>query len=157
MKPLPSRLKIALLSAGISGVVLVAFGVMMWLLIYDLRLAAVDREIRTLGSRHPGLFAGRGSYERLASSLEFTFGDDYTNHVILLLQDDAGRTIYTSPHWPATIDPGKLGLRLEEGSNPPPLISRATNSVSAAPATSRGGAGWTSAFLNPRKARKSRG
>lgn len=106
MKPLPSRLKIALLSAGISGVVLIAFGVITWLLVYDLRLEAVDREIRTLGSRHPGWFAGRGSYERLASSLEFTFGADYTNHIILLIKDAEGRTSYRSPHWPAGLTTG---------------------------------------------------
>lgn len=86
------------------------FGAMFWLLIYDQRLSAVDREIRTLGSRHPGLLAGRGSYERLASSLEYTFGDDYTNHVILLIQDDSGRITYRSPHWPRKIDPIALGF-----------------------------------------------
>ena len=94
MKALPSRLKIALLSAGISGLVLVVFGVVMWLLIYQVRLEAVDREIRSLGTRHPGLFAGRGNYERLAGSLESTFGDDYTNHIILLIKD-AGTKWYT--------------------------------------------------------------
>lgn len=109
MKPLPSRLKIALMSAGISGAVLAAFGVMMWLLICNQRLASMDREIRTLASRHPGLLAGRGSFERLASSLEFSFGDDYTNHVLLLVQDAAGRTAYQSPHWPAAISPEILG------------------------------------------------
>ena len=31
MKPLPSRLKIALLSTGISGLVLATFGVAAWL------------------------------------------------------------------------------------------------------------------------------
>ena len=136
MKPLPSRLKIALLSAGISGMVLAGFGVAMWLLIYDQRMAAVDREIRTLSSRHPGLLAGRGSYERLASSLEFTYGDDYTNHVILLVVDAAGRTAYQSPHWPGAIDPAKLGL--PAGTN---SASVQTNAPGSSPATGRGGQG----------------
>jgi two-component system, OmpR family, heavy metal sensor histidine kinase CusS len=141
MNSLPSRLKIALLSAGISGMVLAAFGVVMWLLICEIRVEAVDREIRTLGSRHPGLFAGRGNYDRLTSSLAFTFGEDYTNHIILLLQDSAGRTFYTSPHWPAALDPEKLGLRREENSNLPPSTSGASNAVTGAPTTPRGGAG----------------
>lgn len=136
MKPLPSRLKIALLSAGISGAVLAVFGVMMWLLICDQRLAAVDREIRTLASRHPGLLAGRGSFERLASSLEFTFGDDYTNHVLLLIQDATGRTAYQSPHWPATISPQILDL-------PTPTNNAAvlTNAPGSSSATEHGGQG----------------
>ncbi len=145
MKTLPSRLQIALLSAGISGAVLAAFGVVMWLMIYDMRIEAVDRDIRTLGSRHPGLFAGRGNYDRLASSLEFTFGEDYTNHVILLLKDSSGRTFYTSPHWPKALDPAKLDLRLEDNrSNPPPTTTE-TNFAHSQPGTersARGRGGW---------------
>ncbi|MEI2723093.1 MAG: ATP-binding protein [Verrucomicrobiota bacterium] len=133
MKPLPSRLRIALLSAGISGVVLAAFGGVMWVLIYNMRMEAVDREIRTLGSRHPGLFAGRGNYERLASTFEFTFGEDFTNHVILLLRDATGRTSYASPHWPEALDPGKLDLRLED--NPPSSASSFTKPNLAASPT----------------------
>ncbi len=114
MKSLPSRLKIALLSAGISGVVLVGFGGMMWLLVCEMRIQAVDREIRSVASRHPGLFAGRGNYERLASSLAFTFGADYTNRIILLLKEANGHTVYTSPHWPKDIDPEHLDLRLKQ-------------------------------------------
>ena len=141
MRPLPSRLQIALLSAGISGMVLAAFGVVMWLMIYDMRIEAVDREIRTLGSRHPGLFAGRGNYERLASSLEFTFGEDYTNHVILLLKDSSGRTFYTSPHWPKALDPARLDVRLEDSSQAPRQTSTETNLPGSQPRMERSAAG----------------
>lgn len=141
MKPLPSRLRIALLSVGISGVVLGAFGVAMWVLIHDLRLEAVDREIRTLGSRHPGLFAGRGSYERLASSFEFTFGADFTNHIILQLQDSAGRILYASPHWPQDLDLEKLDPALVNHSSIPPVVGAETNSAVRPPAADQRGAG----------------
>jgi two-component system, OmpR family, heavy metal sensor histidine kinase CusS len=142
MKPLPSRLKIALLSAGISGVVLVGFGVVMWLLIYQTRISAVDREIRSLGSRHPGLFAGRGSFERLASSLEFTYGEDYTNHIILLIQDAAGRISYRSPHWPEEISPEKIGLPLIIASQSATVNNGGTNvSVTATLIDSSAGRG----------------
>ena len=141
MKPLPSRLKIALLSAGISGLVLVAFGVVMWMLIYDLRIEAVDREIRTLGSRHPGLFAGRGNYDRLASSLEFTFGEDFTNRVILLMRDSAGRAFYRSPHWPKALDPEKLNLSLDDNPRTSSPVSMETNSPGSLAGTERSGPG----------------
>ena len=155
MKPLPSRLKIALLSSGISGVVLVAFGVVTWLFIYDLRIEAVDRDIRTLGSRHPGWFAGRGNYDRLPSSLEFTFGADYTNQVILLIKDAGGRISHRSPQWPAEI--GDALLDLQSGtiektgrgkSKNPKAIVPAGNSMPADSGTGRGswghgpGLGW---------------
>ena len=129
MTALPSRLKIALLSAGISGVVLIAFGAVMWVLVCDLRLAAVDREIRTLGSRHPGLLAGRGNYERLASSLEFTFGEDYTNRIILLVQDGGGRAQYRSSHWPSGIALENISPKLAR--NEP--ASAAINSIASNP------------------------
>lgn len=115
MKPLPSRLKIALLSAGISGLVLIVFGTFTWLLVYRMRIASVDREIRSLATRHPGLFAGRGNYARLASSLEFTFGTDYTNRVLLALQDPEGRTLYGSPHWPKGLPLETLGIETGQG------------------------------------------
>jgi len=141
MKPLPSRLKIALLSASISGVVLIAFGVVTWLLIHEMRIAAVDREIRTLATRHPGLFAGRGNYERLASSFEFTFGADYTNHIILLVQDAGGRTKYRSSHWPSGIALEKISPQL--GGNEPASSATTTNASNpvAAPEAPDAGAG----------------
>jgi len=133
MKPLPSRLKIALLSSGISGAVLVAFGVVTWLLIYDMRLEAVDREIRTLGSRHPGWFTGRGNYERLASSLEFTFGEDYTNRIVLLIKDADGRVSYRSPHWPVEMAAAELDLQLDVSEQPARAENPATNPVVVEP------------------------
>jgi heavy metal sensor kinase len=133
-----SRLKIALLSAAISGVVLVAFGAVTWLFIYDLRLQALDREIRTLASRHPGLLTGRGTYERLASNLEFTFGEDYTNHIILLLQDAEGRTAYLSPHWPKALSLETLGLK-GTAAHPPAAAEEAGTNVAAFPTGPPGG------------------
>ena len=122
MKLLPSRLKIALLSTAISAAVLIAFGGVIGFLVYDLRIQAADREIRSLASRHPGLFAGRGSHERLASSLEFTFGTDHTNRIIVLLQDAGGRTLYTSPHWPEDLTPEKLRVRPDSDARIEPSI-----------------------------------
>ena len=141
MKPLPSRLKIALLSAGISGVVLVAFGLVTWWLVYDLRLEAVDREIRTLSSRHPGLFAGRGNFQRLASSLEFAYGADYTNHIILLIQSADGQSAYRSPHWPKALDPATFDPSLKPGSPADSHSEPATNSATNPTEIESGGPG----------------
>ena len=104
------RLKISLLSTLISGTILFSFGLASWYLIYRERLAAVDREIRTLAARHPGWLANRANYERLTSMLEFTFGEQRKDHVILFIRDQTGAVLYQSPHWPATLDPGKLDL-----------------------------------------------
>lgn len=141
MKPLSSRLKIALLSAGISGAVLVSFGGGTWALIRHQRLEALDREILTLATRHPGLFGGRGQLERLLNSLQLTFGEHYTNQVIFLLQDSAGRTVFKSPNWPAEVsawaaDPAHAGESDLAGSNP-----TSGDAVPAGPGVGRGGRG----------------
>lgn len=115
MNPLSSRLKIALLSAGISGLVLVTFAVLMWMQISEMRIQALDRELKSLATRHPGLFAGRGNYERLNASLEFTFGTSFTNRVMLSLQETTGRLLYRSPNWSGEINlDGQNGAREAE-------------------------------------------
>jgi two-component system, OmpR family, heavy metal sensor histidine kinase CusS len=141
MKPLSSRLKIALLSTGIPAVVLLAFGAVMWFVVYEMRIEAVDREIRSLASRHPGVFANRGNYERLASSLEFTFGEDYTNHFLLWIKDAGGRTAYRSPHWPANLDLEKFDIQLDQDSTTPGTAARGTNAEVKPPDVERGAAG----------------
>jgi len=108
-----SRLKIALLSAAISGVVLVAFGWTAWLLISRQKLESVDTEIRSLGARHPGWIANRGNYQRLDEALEFIFGAAHQDRIILLVQDTNGAVLYTSSGWPQELDAAKLDCRLE--------------------------------------------
>lgn len=143
MKPLSTRLKVALLSAGMSGIVLSAFGAAMWGYIYHLRVQAVDREIRTFATQHRGLFAGRANYDRLSSSLEFTFGDDYTNKVILALRDAAGMSLYVSPHWPADLSLRRL-LATMPLKSPIPQATSTTNANNSGeiPWGERRGTGW---------------
>lgn len=117
MKTLPSRLKIALLSAAISGVVLVAFGLAAWLLISRQKLESVDTEIRSLAARHPGWIANRGNYERLDAALEFIFGEAHESQVILLVKATDDAVLYTSAGWPKDLDAMKLDCRLENDPN----------------------------------------
>jgi heavy metal sensor kinase len=123
MNRLPSRLKIALLSAAISGVVLVGFGLAAWLLLGRQKLESVDTEIRSLGTRHPGWIANRGNYQRLDEALEFIFGAAHENQVILLVTDAAGTALHTSGSWPKDLDPTRLDCRLEDAPNPLTLAS----------------------------------
>lgn len=121
MKTLPSRLKIALLSAGISGLVLVGFGVASWMFISRQKLESVDTEIRSLGARHPGWFAGRGNYARLDEALGFVFGEAHQNQVILMVRSTNGAVLHTSAGWPKDLDPASLDCRLVDDPNPPTL------------------------------------
>jgi heavy metal sensor kinase len=151
MRPLSSRWKIALLSAATSGLVLIVFGAFLWFMVHKQRVEASDREIRSFGMRHPGLFANRGNFERFASSLEFTFGADYTNHVIMSLKDAQGQTLYLSPHWPKVLDLSSPDFKLDVA----PPMAGASFAVSNSPVApvvdseagpGRGGGGWGRGF-----------
>lgn len=117
MKSLPFRLKLALLSAFISGLVLLAFGAAAWLLVSRQKLESVDTEIRALGARHPGWFSARGNYQRLDEALAFIFGETHERDIILLVKDAAGAVQHVSGGWPAEIDPGHLDCTLVDDAN----------------------------------------
>jgi heavy metal sensor kinase len=112
-----SRLKIALLSSAISGVVLVAFDLAAWLLVSRQKLESVDTEIRSLGARHPGWIAGHGSYQRLDDALAFIFGEAHQNQIILLVKDASGAVLHTSTGWPKDLDAEKLDCQLQTDPN----------------------------------------
>jgi two-component system, OmpR family, heavy metal sensor histidine kinase CusS len=136
------RLKISLLSALISGGILLGFGTASWYVMYRERLAAVDREIRTLAARHPGWLANRPSYERLTSMLEFTFGEQRKDRVILLIRDRAGTVLYQSPHWPGDLKTGELHLDLRDD----PSAAEDTALAGESPRGQRTGPPWGPGF-----------
>lgn len=129
--PIPSfRLRIALLSAAISGVVLIGFGLSAWVWLNHERLASLDREIRALAYRHPGWMNNRSNYERLGSAIEFIFGEDRKGQLILAAMDASGNVRFRSAHWPLELDPMFLDLSLSDdpGSKPgAEVISALTN------------------------------
>ncbi len=104
MKPLSFRLRIALLSTLISGLVLTGFGAAAWWQIQRLRLEGLDRELRSLAMRHPGWFVNRGGYDRLSNALEFIFGDASAGRLILQVRDSGNRLLYESPQWPERVE-----------------------------------------------------
>lgn len=106
------RLRIAIFSAAISGVVLVGFGLAAWFWLRHERRLALDREIRALAYRHPGWMNNQANYERLGSAIEFIFGDEPKGRVIIAALDTDRTVRYRSPAWPAEIDPAWLDLTL---------------------------------------------
>lgn len=141
MKPLPFRLKIALLSVGISGVVLVAFGAAAWALVSHQKLESVDTEIRSLGARHPGWIATRGNYQRLDEALKFIFGDAHENEIILLVKDNNGDVLHTSPGWPTDLAPAQLDCKLVDDPDLTANLTVGHDAPTAALGRGRGGMG----------------
>lgn len=114
---MPFRLKIALLSAAISGAVLLACGAAALWLISRQKLEGVDTEIRSLGARHPGWIAQRGDYQRLDEALAFIFGEAHQNQIILLVKAADGTVLHISPGWPPDLDPAQLDCTLADDPN----------------------------------------
>ena len=108
------RLRIAVLSAMVSGLVLLGFGAASWWLIRQQRIAAVDTELRALGSRHPGWLANRSNFDRFNRSLEYVFGEEHRGRVILLVKESSGRTLYVSPGWPSSLSADEFDCSLDE-------------------------------------------
>ncbi|MCX6929999.1 MAG: ATP-binding protein [Verrucomicrobia bacterium] len=144
MKRLPFRLKIALLSASISGLVLVSFSLAGWLLISRQKMESVDTEIRSLGARHPGWIANRGNYQRLDAALEFIFGEGHQSQIILLVKGTDGKVLYTSPGWPKNLDPTQLDCTLQD--DPKSVAVGSDNREIAGPGMGRGRGGMGRGF-----------
>ncbi|MCX8109604.1 MAG: hypothetical protein N3G20_12465, partial [Verrucomicrobiae bacterium] len=118
MIAIPFRLRIALVSAAISGAVLAAFGLVLLYFAYRLKEQAVDAEIRLLASRRPGWLGNRGNYQRLGDAIGLVFGESQQRRIIFLVMDAEGSVLYKSPTWPAEIDPAKLDSELDEPLSP---------------------------------------
>lgn len=117
MKPLPFRLKIALLSTFISGVVLVGFGITAFVMISRQKIESLDTEIRSLGMRHPGWITNRRDFQRFDEILTFVLGENHRDEAILTVKDSKGAVLYSSPAWPEEIDPLKLDCALADDPN----------------------------------------
>ncbi len=136
MKALPFRLRIALLSAGISGVVLAAFGTAAYLIISHQKTDSLDTEIRSLAMRHRGWLANRQNPQRIGENLAFILGDDAEDEMILLLKDADGAVLHVSENWPAAMAPESLDTRMADDPDAPKEETRGQGSGF------RGGRGW---------------
>jgi signal transduction histidine kinase len=111
------RFKIALLSTGLSGVVLLVFGFFFLTVIHRVGLARVDREMLALGESlvkadpfRPGSDIGFD----LERSLRFIYGPESRQRFVLQVWNRRlDRKGYESPGWPAALDAIQL---------PPPRV-----------------------------------
>jgi two-component system, OmpR family, heavy metal sensor histidine kinase CusS len=123
------RLKLVLLSVGLSGLVLAAFGLSCWVLIYRSSLERLDREIRDWGHRDLERPTPPGRWARIAQAMRFALGGDPAGQrrFIMLVNDRNGGLTYKSPDWPAEISPadfpapsGRMGPPAPGSGRPPP-------------------------------------
>jgi heavy metal sensor kinase len=98
------RLKIALLSGVITGLLLIGSGVVLWRASYLFNLDRLDREIRNLGQANLDRVLGGEHWVRLDDALKFVSGDKPSATFVLWVKN-YDRVVYHSPDWPSAIPP----------------------------------------------------
>ena len=132
------RVKIALLSALISGTVLVVFGLFFLTVINRVGMDRIDREILTLGEsqlhvRHP-----RRHWEAFEESLRSIYGPDRWKDLIVQVTGPDNDLLYRSPHWPQDITPA-LFPRFDASVEPEPAaVAARRGGVQAPPPAAAG-------------------
>ncbi|MBX7258058.1 MAG: HAMP domain-containing protein [Candidatus Hydrogenedentes bacterium] len=126
MKPLSFRVRIALLSVVISGLVLAAFGVWALLLAERTELKRIDDDLRGFAAGHVGFRRPPHYWQRVGESLQFVFGSGHDDALILLVKGPNGEELYRSRGWPETLPISRIPSpdelpRGPEGEPPPPI------------------------------------
>jgi signal transduction histidine kinase len=101
MKLSPLRLRLALLSTLLSGVVMVMFGAAAWWTVSKQKSDALDARIRALGTRQPGWMFQNRDFQRLEENFGFvvtTPGE--AAPYFLLVADGKGKVLHQSQDWP---------------------------------------------------------
>ena len=113
------RLKIALLSGLITGLLLIGSGFGLWRISYQLNLDHMDREIRNLGQANLDRVQGGEHWTRLEAALKFVAGNRASSGYVLWVKN-YDQVVYQSPDWPAGLAPESFcELKSYEGPNVP--------------------------------------
>lgn len=99
------RLRIALLSTVLSGMVMVMFGAGAWWVVVAQKTAALDARIRALGTRQPGWVFRDRDFGRLAENLDFVLGSsDAAPTYFFMVADAGGQVLHRSAPWPEGLE-----------------------------------------------------
>lgn len=96
------RLRIALWSVCLSGLVLAAFSAWAWYMVQRSHMGRVDDSLREIAQRHQLLPPDAAHWVMLDRSLQYVFGAD-AGRVVLIAVDPEDRLLHRSPEWPDTL------------------------------------------------------
>ena len=97
------RVKIALLSVLLSGLVLVGLGLYSLSVMNKVNMDRIDREILTLGQGHLAVGPPRGYWQNFEESLRFIYREGRSENLIVQIKDPGNEVLFSSSHWPAEI------------------------------------------------------
>jgi len=115
------RLKIALLSGLITGLLLIGSEVVLWRVSYQFNLDRLDHEIRNLGQANLDRVLGGDHWVRLEEALKFVSGEQPSAKYVLWVKN-YDRVVFQSPDWPTSISPESFPVpaRYETADAPKP-------------------------------------
>ena len=102
------RLRLALLSAALSGLVLAAFVLTTWSLIRDLRLDHIKQDVRENAEREVRRVRTFDDWRRIESKLVSSLGVRNESDLLLLVEDIEGNIVYCSYRWPSRLERKEL-------------------------------------------------
>jgi signal transduction histidine kinase len=102
------RLRLALLSATLTGVVLAAFGLGSWWLIRNVKMDRLDSDLRSAAHRLVTRNPTDTPWAQVEVRLTNDLGVRDPARVLLLVQGGDAVPVYRSAHWPNAIDAGTL-------------------------------------------------
>lgn len=102
------RLRLALLSALLSGLALAAFGLSAWWLIRDQRIERLDNDVRSHAEREVSRMRDPDGWQRALTNMAASLALPDVTALLVLAQDNAGITRYRSPGWPTGLAPAAL-------------------------------------------------
>ncbi len=108
MKSRSFRIRIALLSMLLSGVVLSAFAVAAWAWVYQLGLDRIDQGITGQAARHLSRPQEISHWGDLEQALQILHGDQVACAPILQVTGVVGETLHQSGHWPGDFAAGDV-------------------------------------------------
>jgi signal transduction histidine kinase len=97
------RLRLALLSALLTGLALIAFGLGSWWLIKKLKIERIDTEVRVQAERGLPHIRSMEDWHTVENRLAIDVGARDTNELLLLVQRAPDEELYRSAHWPTAL------------------------------------------------------
>ncbi|GMV99755.1 MAG: hypothetical protein AMXMBFR84_08940 [Candidatus Hydrogenedentota bacterium] len=114
------RVRIAVLSTLLSGIVLLAFGTWGWSIARKMSTDRLDATIRELASAHLSRRQAPDYWQTMAETLAFALGGGRDDSILLAVRDRSTQLLYATPNWPDGLDQGTLPPPIEgDGPLPP--------------------------------------
>jgi heavy metal sensor kinase len=103
------RLRLALLSALLSGIALAGFGAFVWWVIYDIKVRQVEIDVVSNAERESHRMVPVDMWRNFGETvLPRLMGSREPRHLLFLVEDASGEVIYRSPHWPANVNSSRF-------------------------------------------------